>query len=197
LKSNDHFGEIIESSLNNFLAQSWRWDHAPSFGSLLVAHTETRTIFGLVSQVKTGSMDATRYPFAYQKTEEELRREQPQIFEFLKTTFSSIIIGYQEKGRIFYVLAPEPPKIHTMLRAASDQEYKNFFISDHYLSLLFSSGGMDIHIDELFLAIVRHHAQHGLLYQERLEHMVTTFSLLTNNDYVRLKLLLQRIESFI
>ena len=58
-----------------------------------------RTVCGIVHQVQTGSMDPVRYPFAYQKTEAELRAEQPQIFEFLKTTFSCLSsLGIKKKG---------------------------------------------------------------------------------------------------
>ena len=197
MKNNNHFAEVIESALHYFLAQSWQWDVTPLFGSLIVAQTGTRTIFGLVHQVQTGSADSTHQPIAYQKTEEELKRDQPQIFEFLRTTFSCIIIGYQEKERIFSMLGPEPVKIHTMVRLAMDDEYKNFFVSDHYLPLLFAAGNATISNDELFLAVLRRQAELGMLREETLDQLITTFCMLTNNDYVRLKLLLQRIEAFL
>ena len=85
--------EIIESSLQTFLGQCWQWDIMPQFGSLVIAQNGNRPLFGLVYQIQTGSMDPTRYPFAYQKTHEELRAEQPQIFEFLKTSFSCLCVG--------------------------------------------------------------------------------------------------------
>ncbi len=100
LSPNKPFAEVIESSLHGWLAQSWQWDTFPSFGSIVTIQGKKRTHFGIVHQIQTGSMDPVRYPFPYQKTEEELLKEQPQIFEFLKTTFSCLIIGYQEKGSI-------------------------------------------------------------------------------------------------
>ena len=75
MKNNNHFAEVIESALHYFLAQSWQWDVTPLFGSLIVAQTGTRTIFGLVHQVQTGSADSTHQPIAYQKTEEELKQK--------------------------------------------------------------------------------------------------------------------------
>jgi len=197
MKNNNHFAEVIESALHYFLAQSWQWDVTPSFGSLIVAQAGTRTVFGLVHQVQTGSTDSTHQPIAYQKTEEELKRDQPQIFEFLRTTFSCIIVGYQEKGRMLYMLGPQPVKIHTMVRLAQDDEYKNFFVSDHYLPLLFAASNAMVSSDELFLSLLRHQAELGMLHEQRLDQLITTFCMLTNNDYVRLKLLLQRIEPFL
>src|SRR5690349_14278413 len=96
------FAEVIESSLHGFLAQTWQWDNFPAFGSLVTVTSNKRTHLAIVHQIKTGSMDPIRYPFPYQKTEEELLAEQPQIFEFLKTAFSCLTIGYQEKGKLYY-----------------------------------------------------------------------------------------------
>ena len=124
--------EIIESSLSTWLAQSWEWRTSPAFGSLVVVEHKPYTHFGIVHQIQTGSMDPVRYPFAYQKTEEELLREQPQIFEFLKTTFSCVFMGYQEKGTIFYQLPPEPPRIHAFVALANAHHYKHFFAHEQY-----------------------------------------------------------------
>src|SRR5579872_2541465 len=137
MKQEKHFAEVIESSLTGWLAQSWRWDTFPSFGSLITIEEKKRTLFGIVHQVQTGSMDPIRYPFPYQKTEEELLREQPQIFEFLKTTFSCVTIGYQEKGSLFYLVSPEPPKIHSFISHPPIEITKTFFSNMRYLHLLF------------------------------------------------------------
>ena len=84
------FAEVIEGSLDFFCAQCWVWDAFPRFGSLVQAKSNEFVILGCVVTIRTGSMDPMRYPFPYQKTEKELRAEQPQIFEFLKTTFQGI-----------------------------------------------------------------------------------------------------------
>ena len=188
------FSEVIESSLQGFLAQSWQWDVFPPFGSLVTVLGKKRTIFGIVHQIQAGSMDPMRYPFAYQKTEEELRQEQPQIFEFLKTSFSCLTIGYQEKGHIHYLTAPEPTKIHTFVQHMPTELAKQFFSSDKYLHSLFGSSAQIINLDELLLAIIRQKADLGVLSPERLATFTQTFSLLTGNDYRRLKLFLQRVE---
>lgn len=190
MKNNNQFSEVIESSLTSWTAQCWQWDSFPTYGAIVTVAGAARTFFGLVHQVQTGSMDPTRYPFPYQKTEEELLREQPQIFEFLKTTFSCLVVGYEEKGRIHYMLAPEPAKIHAFVGAANKELSHEFFADERYLHLVFNAQLPNV--DDLLLAILYNQAALGLLTEHKLGTFIHTFSLLTGNDYRRLKLFLQR-----
>lgn len=192
-KNNKAFAEVIESSLRNWLVQSWEWDEFPAFGSLVTITHGTRTTFGIVYDIQTGSMDPVRYPFPYKKTHEELLREQPQIFEFLKTTFSCLTIGYQEKGKIVYQLAPEPPKIHSFVSIASDDACKEFFYRNNYLHLLFNASEI-AQVDELLLAILKQYGRLNIATDEKIQEFINTYSLLTGNDYRRMKLFLQRAE---
>lgn len=156
-----------------------------------------RKIFGMVHQIQTGSMDPVRSPFPYQKTQEELMAEQPQIFEFLKTTFDCITLGYQEKGKINYLMAPEPPKIHSFVQPVARELYQQFFASEQFLHVLFGLAHQIINIDELLLAILRNLSEMDLLSEEKINKLVESFSLLTGNDYRRLKLFLGRAEKII
>jgi hypothetical protein len=195
LKQNSQpFAEIIESSLQNWLGQSWEWDTFPQFGSIVTTESNNRLIFGIIHQVQTGSMDPIRYPFPYKKTEEELRREQPQIFEFLKTTFSCLTLGYQEHGKIHYLLAPEPPKIHSFVKPMSDYLAKQFFGSHNYLHMLFSMANGISNIDELLLAILKQQVSLNIISEDTLENFIQRYSLLIGNDYRRIKLFLQRAQ---
>ena len=155
MSKENYFAEVIESSLTGWLAQSWSWDKFPEFGSFVAIEGKKRTVFGIVHQVQTGSMDPVRYPFPYQKTEEELLKEQPQIFEFLKTTFSCITVGYQEKKSISYLVAPEPPKIHAFITHPSAELSKIFFASTRYMHLLFTHSAQIFNMDELMLALAK------------------------------------------
>lgn len=197
IKTNKPFSEIIQSSLSGWLAQSWQWDTFPSFGSLVVVQSPARTLFGVVHQIQTGSMDPVRYPFPYQKTHEELLQEQPQIFEFLKTTFSCLPLGYQEKGSIVYLIAPEPPAIHSFVSLMSTDLAKQFFYNEKYLYSLFGLSGQISYLDELLLALLKQQANLGILHENKINQFTQTFSLLIGNDYRRLKLFLQRAQTII
>ncbi len=197
IKDNKPFAEIIESSLHQWLAQSWQWDNFPTFGSLIAVEQKERTHIGIVCQVKTGSMDPMRYPFPYQKTEAELLEEQPQIFEFLKTTFTCISLGYYEKGKMRYSLAPKPPKIHAFVTALPADLSKQFLSSRHLLHTIFSQAHDIPNIDELLVALLDHHHHLSPLDPEKIRPFMQTYSLLIGNDYRRTKLFLQRVQQLI
>lgn len=191
------FAEVIESSLYGFTAQCWQWDNFPAFGQLVTIQSGTRTIFGIVHQVHTGSMDPVRYPYPYQKTEAELLAEQPQIFEFLKTTFQCITAGYLENNKIYSMLAPEPAKIHAFACHTAPETCRRFFANSGYLHLIFGQGATIQGMDELLLALLKQQTNLGIMNQKMISEFVDSFSLLTGNDYRRLKLFLQRAEPLI
>jgi hypothetical protein len=193
MEKNEAFAEVIESSLTGWTAQSWQWNRFPTFGSLVTIETKDRTLFGLVYQTHTGSMDPTRYPFPYQKTEAELLEEQPQIFEFLKTTFLSMTVGYKQQGNITYLVAPEPPHIHAFVQEAPSTEAAQFFSNEQFLYLLFGNA-TSINIDELLLAILKSQKNQGILTKERLNRYIETYALLIGNDYRRLKFFAHRTQ---
>lgn len=190
----EFFAEVIESSLDGWTAQSWDWDKSPSFGSIVVIENDKRKLFGIVHQIRTGSNDPVRAPFAYQKTEEELLKEQPQIFEFLKTNFSCLNLGYKENSKIFHMLAPEPPKIHSFVRKITAQESLELFKNSQYLQVLFGYANKISNLDELLLSLIKHLSENSILNDKHFEEFIETYSLLTDNDYRRLKLFLQRVN---
>lgn len=189
------FAEVVESSLNTWQGHCWQWDDFPQFGSLVTIMTPERTLFGIVSQIQTGSLDPLRTPFPFGKTEEELLKEQPQIFAFLKTTFACTVVGYEEQNTLIYQWPPEPPKIHAFIHRATDKHYQHFFSNEQYIHLLFGSAASLPSLDELLLAILKQLSSRNLLSQEKINQFVELFSLLTGNDYRRLKLFLQRVST--
>jgi hypothetical protein len=200
-QKNEPFAEIVESCLDNFVAQSWRWNFFPDFGSLLQVQNNDFVMFGCVIHVQTGSMDPLRYPFPYQKTEEELLAEQPQIFEFLKTIFKVQVLGYVERtssqNKITYLVPPRPCKIHAFVSHAELQVASNFFEKTDFMNLLFAFSNQIPNLDELLLAILNRMAKQKILNQVFLNDFCQHFSLLTGNDYRRLKLFLQRVEMLV
>lgn len=188
------FAEVIISSLPQWTAQSWQWDVRPPFASLMVVEDKEQTVFGLVCSIETGSWQTERTPFPYQKTEEELLRDQPHIFEFLRTTFTCITVGYLNNETISYQYAPKPPKIHAFVRQATPAEAQAFFSDDRYVTMLFGAQGETCNLDELLLALLKQRSGLGQLSEEQFKKFIDTYSLLTGNDYRRLKLFLHRAQ---
>lgn len=194
------FAEVINSSLEHFTAQCWDWDKQPRFGSLVAVQTQKLILFGCVTQVTTGSLDPIRIPTAYKKTEEQLRAEQPQIFEFLTTNFDALIVGYmylENPDQVSYMVPPFPSKIHAFVTMCAPSMAKHFFTSTDYLHVLFAAQSKLISLDELLLAVLQQQVQLGVLTKDIFHTFCQTYSLLNGNDYRRTKLLLQRAATII
>ncbi len=191
------FAEVIESSLSSWRAQCWEWDTLPSHGALLSLQSGTRTIYGIVYAITTGPQDTQRTVFAYKKTEEQLKQDHPHIFQLLTTTVSCITLGYKEGSQIRYQMAPKPPKIHAFVSIPNQEELQTFFQDEQYLHTLFANVDQLVSLDDLLLALIEHMAATKSLTPQRFNNFIHTFSLLTANDYRRLKLFLQRVQPLI
>lgn len=190
------FAEITESSLLTATGQSWQWDTPPAFGSLVSIDTGTSTLIGVVSHIQTGSHDPLRYPFTYQKTEAELRAEQPQIFEFLRTTFTINMVGCTRDEKLFFVTPSHPAKIHSFISPCSQALTERFFSTPAFLGMLWNHQTNIQNFDELLLALMINHWELTFARKQFIVELFEQFSLLTGNDYRRLKLLLARVEQF-
>lgn len=189
--------EIIESSLPGWTAQSWQWDSYPPFGALVTICEDDMIIFGLVYHIQTGSTNPLYTPVARKQTENELRRDQPHIFHFLQTTLHCLTLGYKYRDALMYQYAPRPPKIHAHVIPALKEDYSLFFSSEQYLHVLFNASPTIGNLDELLLALLKNRGNNHALSPEHITTFMKTFSLLTGNDYRRLKLFLQRAHPII
>lgn len=190
------FAEITESSLLAATGQSWQWDTPPAFGSLVSIDAGSHSLIGVVSHIQTGSHDPLRYPFTYQKTEEELRAEQPQIFEFLRTTFTINIVGYTRNDQLLFVTPPHPAKIHSFVAPCASAHAESFFKTTGFLGMLWNHHASLPNFDELLLALMINHWDLTFSRKQFTVELFEQFSLLSGNDYRRLKLLLARVEQF-
>lgn len=190
------FAEVIEGSLTHLQALCWQWNQTEPFGSLIATQTDDITIFAVTSSIQEGSADPTRTPHAYKKTETELRRDHPHIFEFLQTRISGKIIGFCAAQKFISNLPPKPPSLHAFVRPATKDERYQILQAPHFLHLLCSDIS-PASADELIL---------GFIYQETKQQSYSTKDLdlyalacahVLQNDYTRLRLLFQRMESFV
>ncbi len=189
------FAEVVASTLTQYTAQCWNWDQSPAFGSLVCVNNKNTILYGMVTNLETGSSDPQRLPFPYQKTEEELRAHHPQIFEFLRTTFTVSVVGYKTTdGFLEHTLPPHPACIHQFVAPASTQECADFFATPYFLSVLLNNNAANPLLDELLISVLRRIINTDLLSPTLFEDYYHTLTLLLGNDYRRLKILLQRIQ---
>ena len=82
-------------------------------------------LFGLVFHAETGAIEPGRPLSALGLTEDELLREQPQIYELLATRFSAALIGWTDAdGRFRASLPPRPPRPHARVLTATPADEK-------------------------------------------------------------------------
>ena len=115
-------GEVIESTTAEFTAEARRYDQVPAYGPFVKVRDGNILIYGIVSGAYTGSMDGVSKAKAFFKSLEELKMEQPQIFELLRTEFSCVVVGYEEAGRYHPYYPPSHPGLHLPVEEADDLE---------------------------------------------------------------------------
>ena len=198
-KQSPYFAEVIESNLHSFTAQCWQWDKMPTFGSLVEVTTNNHKVLGCVTQIRTESIDPTRKPRAYQKTEEELLREQPQIFEMLQSIFTVQVLAYQQisTGKILYLTPLQPCKIHAFIRKTDDETFNQIFSTPDFLHMLFACQQNIESLDELMLAVLYQVKSRNLLTKAFFDKFYQSFALLHGNDYKKMKMFFERVEHLI
>ena len=189
-KEGGRVGEVIESSTTGLVAEACELHGAPAFGSFVRVQAE-HPIVGVVFDACTHSIEPNRRPVAYGRTEEELRREQPQIFALLRTEFHALVIGYLEEGRPVPLLPPRPARIHSFVYLCDEEEVRAFTRTDEYLRRILNSSGLPS--DELVVAVLRqavraHGGERGYLVRAGKD-----LSRLLGDDYDRLSSIVRRI----
>lgn len=186
-----YLAEVIESSTTELTAQCRRLHESPDFGSFVKVGAAL-TVIAQVYEIITGSVDVNRRPVAYGKTEEQLREEQPQIFELLRTEFKAKIVGYSMQGVMRQLLPPQPPKLHSFVYACALEEVYEFTKKFDYFRTLTGIGGAIS--DELLIAAIQqtccaqpHTARQCVISAGK------ELSRLLRDDYDRLESILRRI----
>ncbi len=188
----EYIGEIIESSTVHFTAETRELHKSPPFGAFVKTDSKP-TIFGIVSNTSTHSIEPNRRPTAYGKSEEELRMEQPQIFELLKTEFESIIVGYHNDVEPKQYLPPQPPRIHNFVHYCSPGEVREFTSNWDFLRTILNAS-KNTPTDELIIAVVKNALA---AHRGESEYLVRTgkeLSRLIRDDYHRLSSIIRRIQ---
>ncbi|MCE2450206.1 MAG: hypothetical protein J4F35_18085 [Candidatus Latescibacteria bacterium] len=185
-----HVGEVVESSTTELIAQARELHSAPSFGQFVRVEA-AMPVVGIVFNVFTHSIEPNRRPTAYGKTEEELRLEQPQIFELLRTEFQALVIGYLDGDEAVQILPPQPAHIHSFAYLCSDEQVRAFTRSDDYLRSILNTS--KIPTDELVIAVLRHTVRAHAHAPSYLVQMGKELSRLLSDDYDRLSSIIRRV----
>jgi hypothetical protein len=187
----EEIGEIIGSSNTEFIAESTLLHNSPPFGTFIKVKSR-ETIYAVVFNAYTHSLEPHRLAIAYHRSEQELRDEQPQIFELLKTKFEAVIIGYDNDGVIRHHLPPQPPRLHSFVYVCQPLEVRR--LTAHFRFFRFLMGVEKAPRDELIAGAIR--AAHAVREGERsfLVQAGKELVRLIGDDYEMLSSILQRIQ---
>lgn len=189
-----HTGEVIESSTAQLVAESVRLHGAPAFGQFVRIETEPMPILGVVHNAQTQSLEANRRPSAYGKSEEELRLEQPQIFELLRTHFDVFVLGYLDGAYPVLAYPPQPARIHSFVYLCDAPQVEAVTANDQLLRSLLDAPGLPT--DELLLATLCHalEARDPAHQQAYVLRTGKELSRLLRDDYDRLSAIVRRLK---
>lgn len=190
-------GEIVAASTSEFTAQVLQtealdWQQVPPLGSLVRAESESLPagVLGIVCHVETTGLDGVHRPLALNLTRQQLKEQQPQIFDLLTTRFTALTVGYLEAGCFYQHYPDYPPQIHDFVQRCSDAELARFTDRLFCLRTLL---GHPASSDEVIAAFLRHsHRAHG--HQHKfLVDAGRQLSGLLKDDYERLASILHRL----
>ena len=156
-------------------------------------------VYALVYGATTASLEANRRPSALGfADEDEMRLQQPQIFELLRTEFSGLLIAYAEGDDkpLRRHLPPLPPRIHSRVYPCSPEETRLLTEDLSFLrGLLLPSGGAlaGVPSDELAAACLRQARDAHTDDEAFLLRAGRTLATLLSTDYERLQAILRNV----
>lgn len=118
-------GEVIDTSVADFMAQACKFGEAPPFGSFVKVTVPERTIYGVVYAIHSGSLDPGGRPVLRGRDgmrDEAIYDQNPDLEQLLRTEFTSLIVGFAEAGRLRQYLPPAPPPLHWSVVTCADAE---------------------------------------------------------------------------
>ena len=156
-------------------------------------------IYALVYGACTSSLEPSRRPSALGfADEDELRSQQPQIFELLRTEFSGLLVAYTpgDGKPLRRHLPPRPPRIHSRVYPCTLDEVRMLTADLSFLrAILTPSGGAPAGMpsDELASACLRQARDAHPNDAEFLLRAGRTLAMLLAEEYDRLQAILRNI----
>ena len=187
-------GPLLEAEEEDPFALPFGGGDLASLGTPLPAAT-----YALVYGASTASLEPSRRPSALGfADEDELRSEQPQIFELLRTEFSGLLLAYSagDGKALKRHLPPKPPRIHSRVYLCAPDEVRALTEELSFLrGLLLPSGGAlgGVPTDELVAACLRGAREAQANDQAFLLRAGRTLAALLTDDYDRLQAILKSV----
>jgi hypothetical protein len=189
---NNKIAEVIEASTAEFTAQCYELYELPPLGSLV----KTGGIYGIVGHAETAGLEPGRRPIARGKeetSEEGVYQSSPQLLKLLRSEFTAAVAGYEDGGKIYQYLPPQPARIHGFVYLCQPEEVKEFSKNFGFLNILINSA-LPTPNEELISAALRQMSQ---AHEDNRAFLVAGGKELANllsSDFVKLKNILGRLK---
>ena len=191
------FGEIIESTSTQFVAESLELGWPPALGSLVkVGISDESDLYGVVCFSETASLDPGRR--AVRRSSDEVLdlqvyRENPQLEHVLRTEFTSLCVGVVAGEAVFQGLSSRPVPLHYSVSGCSPEETTRFTDDLYYFRLLLG-GSVLVTAEQLLASHVREMYQTRGADEEWLRGAAQEIARLLKQDYDQLMGILHGIE---
>ncbi|BDI28328.1 hypothetical protein CCAX7_003790 [Capsulimonas corticalis] len=154
-------------------------------------------VYALVFGSQTASLEQGRRPSALgYEDEEELRAQQPQIFELLRTEFSGLLVAYSDGDKgLRRHLPPRSPRVHSRVYPCTHEEIRALTSDLSFLrGVLNGSGALGgAPADELVAACLRQAAPAQSNEQAFLLKAGKALAGFLSEDYDRLQAILRSV----
>ena len=194
--------EVIASNTRQFDAEVYADAGAPDFGSWVEVPLEHGVVlYGLVSHVEHGSVEAGRQAVALGMSRDELRREMPQVLALTRTTLRAQVLAYRASthgdgvGRLHQTLPPQPAALHDRVFAAGYEAVCALGAPFDFLRTLVRNPDPAVPVDDLVVAALRQtYRAHGQGEEAHVALLAAgrALSRLLNDDHERLESILRR-----
>jgi hypothetical protein len=149
-------GEIVDTSVADFMAQACQLNVAPPFGSFVKVTVPERIVYAVVYAIHTGSLEPGGRPVLRGRDgmrDEAIFDENPDLRQLLRTEFSALIVGFQEGSALRTYLPPSPPPLHWSVVECDQAEIARLTQRLDYFRTILSAS--DAPVDALLAANVR------------------------------------------
>jgi hypothetical protein len=149
-------GEIVDTSVADFMAQACKLNVAPPFGGFVKVTVPERTVYGVVYAIHTGSIEPGGRPVLRGRDgmrDEAIFDQNPDLEQLLRTEFSALIVGFQEGRALRTYLPPSPPPLHWSVVECDQAEIARLTQRlDYFRTILAAT---DAPVDALLAANIR------------------------------------------
>lgn len=191
----ERVGEVTEACNTDFVAQCYEIYQTPPLGSLVKAGEQP--VYGIVMNAQTTPIDLGRRPLARGKNEaslDDIYRTSPQLKKLLRSEFSVITTGYQQEGKLYRRLPPQPVPVHSFVYLCPIEELKKFAAALDFLPLLINRPHLSVDPGDLVAAALQ---TMSLVQDDPHAFLVNAgkeLAGLLRQDYVKLRIVLKRLS---